>query len=188
MLHYWRMLAELQMKLFEMEPIEGLPPQRKFIKDSIQKTAILDPAMKAALLDSLDSLPDGNSIIHYDLYPANILIAENGPVIIDWMGAFKGNPLADVARTWVAFSGLLSPEFPKEYVPIAPYLRPLHRQATKLSLKHYLKHYFKLRPGGEQEFEAWKPIIAATALNESPRFGIEKFRLKIVQDAFPNMK
>lgn len=188
MFHYWRMLVELQIKLFEIESIQGLPPQRKFIKDTIQNTAKLQPTMKAALLDSLEKLPDGNSIIHYDLYPANILITANGPFIIDWMGAFKGNPLADVARTWIAFSGLLSPEFPKEYVPVAWYIRPLHRQVTKLSLKHYLQHYFKLRPGGEEEFEAWKPIMAATALNESPRFEIDKLRLKMVQDAFPHVK
>ncbi|MBW1849670.1 MAG: phosphotransferase [Deltaproteobacteria bacterium] len=188
MFHYWRMLAELQIKLYEIKPIQKLPPQRKFIKDTIQNTSKLEPAMKAVLLDSLDKLPDGNSIIHYDFYPSNILITANGPVIIDWMGAFKGNPLADIARTWVVFSNYLSPDLPEEYVPIAPYMRPLHRQTTKLILKHYLKHYFRLRPGGEKEFEAWKPIMAATALNESPRFGVEKVRLKIVQDAFPQVK
>ncbi|MCP4622917.1 MAG: phosphotransferase [bacterium] len=143
--------------------------------------------MKAALLDSLDKLPGGNSIIHYDFYPANILITADGPVVIDWMGAFKGNPLADIARTWVLYTSLLSPDFPAEYVPISRYIRPLRRQATKAILKHYLKHYFRLRPGGEKEFEAWKPIMAATALNEPPRFGVEKVRLKIVQDAFPRV-
>ncbi|MCP4754956.1 MAG: phosphotransferase, partial [Proteobacteria bacterium] len=96
-LHYWRMLVELQIKLSETKSIQELPPQRKYIKDSIQNAAKLEPAMKAALLDSLDKLPDGNSIIHYDFYPANILITADGPVVIDWMGAFKGNPLADIA-------------------------------------------------------------------------------------------
>jgi len=60
MFQYWRMLVELQIKLSETEPIQELPPHRKFIKDKIQNNVQLESAMKSALLDSLDKLPDGN--------------------------------------------------------------------------------------------------------------------------------
>jgi len=183
-LYYWRMLVELQIKLFDTQSISDLPSQKVWLKNSIQNTTKLEPEIKTSLLDLLDKLPDSNSIIHYDFHPGNILITANSPVIIDWMGAFKGSPLADVARTWVVFSNYLSPDLPIEYVPVARYIRPLHRQITQRILKQYLKYYFRLRPGDEKDFETWQLIMAAVALNEGTGFGADKIRLKIIKDAF----
>ena len=30
----------------------------------------------------------------------------------------------------------------------------------------YVRHYFRLRPGGEDEYRAWRPIIAAARMSE----------------------
>jgi|GEM_PF-3245081 len=30
----------------------------------------------------------------------------------------------------------------------------------------YLRHYFRLRPGGEEESRAWRPIVAAARMSE----------------------
>lgn len=43
----------------------------------------------------------GDRLVHLDLHPANILMSEDGPVVIDWSNARAGDPAADLASTWV---------------------------------------------------------------------------------------
>ena len=53
--------------------------------------------------DWLRSLPrsEGTALLHLDLHPLNVLIGPNGPVVIDWTNAARGDPARDVALTWV---------------------------------------------------------------------------------------
>ena len=44
---------------------------------------------------------DGESIIHLDLHPINVIVSDHGPVVIDWARASRGDAIADVASTWV---------------------------------------------------------------------------------------
>ena len=44
---------------------------------------------------------DGASLLHLDLHPQNVLLAADGPVLIDWTNARAGDPAADVALTWL---------------------------------------------------------------------------------------
>jgi len=41
------------------------------------------------------------AFLHLDLHPENVLIADGGPVVIDWTNAGAGDPWLDVALTWV---------------------------------------------------------------------------------------
>jgi aminoglycoside phosphotransferase (APT) family kinase protein len=59
--------------------------------------------------DWLPPLDDGAAVLHLDLHPMNVLMAERGPVVIDWTNAARGEPLADVANTAAL---LTCPEFP----------------------------------------------------------------------------
>jgi aminoglycoside phosphotransferase (APT) family kinase protein len=43
----------------------------------------------------------GTRLLHLDLHPNNIMIGPDGPVVIDWSNASRGNPNTDVALTWV---------------------------------------------------------------------------------------
>jgi aminoglycoside phosphotransferase (APT) family kinase protein len=43
----------------------------------------------------------GNRLLHVDLHPQNVILTQRGPRIIDWEGAVKGPPEADVAMCWV---------------------------------------------------------------------------------------
>jgi aminoglycoside phosphotransferase (APT) family kinase protein len=43
----------------------------------------------------------GDCIVHLDLHPLNVMIAESGPVVIDWTGASLGDPDIDVGLAWV---------------------------------------------------------------------------------------
>jgi thiamine kinase-like enzyme len=41
---------------------------------------------------------------HGDLHPGNVIMAGDGPVIIDWFDASRGDPVADIARTSLLMS------------------------------------------------------------------------------------
>lgn len=43
----------------------------------------------------------GDRILHLDLHPLNVLLTIDGPVVIDWPNARRGNAMADVAHTWL---------------------------------------------------------------------------------------
>jgi aminoglycoside phosphotransferase (APT) family kinase protein len=43
----------------------------------------------------------GDQLVHLDLHPLNVIITANGPVVIDWPNARRGDGAADVALTWV---------------------------------------------------------------------------------------
>jgi aminoglycoside phosphotransferase (APT) family kinase protein len=56
---------------------------------------------------------DGDVLLHRDLHPQNVILAEGGPVIIDWEGAVRGPAVADVGMTWViiGFSDIPGPRW-----------------------------------------------------------------------------
>src|SRR5918996_728749 len=44
---------------------------------------------------------DGARLLHFDLHPENVLMAPDGPVLIDWTNARGGDPDSDLAMTWL---------------------------------------------------------------------------------------
>lgn len=44
---------------------------------------------------------DGKALLHLDLHVENVMISERGPVVLDWANAAVGDPMMDVALTWV---------------------------------------------------------------------------------------
>ncbi|MGD9995652.1 MAG: phosphotransferase [Ilumatobacteraceae bacterium] len=67
------------------------------------------------------SLP-GDRLLHRDLHPLNVLIGRNGPVVIDWANASRGDPAYDVADAWVLFS-CADPPMRRVEVLVAPLVR-----------------------------------------------------------------
>ena len=60
----------------------------------------------------------GNSLVHMDLHPLNVLIGARGPVVIDWAGAARGDPTVDVVIAWVLMSTGQVPVGRLESLPI----------------------------------------------------------------------
>ncbi len=150
-----RLLAELQATLHAGRGTPELPAQREVLARKIQAAEPLAPALREAALRAFDRLPDGEQVCHGDFHVENVLLAARGPVVIDWIDATRGNPAADVARTSVLLLGPLPPERRLE----AFFVRWFHAA--------YLRHYWRLRPEGREQYPDWLPIVAAGRLSEN---------------------
>jgi aminoglycoside phosphotransferase (APT) family kinase protein len=59
-------------------------------------------------LKELDVAP-GAQVVHYDLHVENVMLTARGPVVIDWSGAQRGDPSADVVMTWIIMASSQPP-------------------------------------------------------------------------------
>ncbi len=64
----------------------------------------------AELHHRLDAIPapdflsgDGD-LLHLDLHPGNVVLGPEGPVVLDWASAIKGDRRLDVALSWVSLA------------------------------------------------------------------------------------
>lgn len=48
--------------------------------------------------------PAGDRLVHLDLHPLNVIMGKQGPVVIDWPNARRGDPTVDVALTWIVLA------------------------------------------------------------------------------------
>jgi aminoglycoside phosphotransferase (APT) family kinase protein len=77
-----RMLADLHARLHEIAPPPGIPELE----------------------------PEGNSLLHLDLHPLNVIVSPSGPVVIDWPNVASGHGATDVADTWLVLRGAEMPD------------------------------------------------------------------------------
>jgi thiamine kinase len=139
----------------------ALPRLRDRLADRITHAGPLPTAWREAAIRLLEDLPDGDALCHGDFHPANVMLTEAGPVIIDWLDATSGHPLADVARTVILIRYAEVP--PDE--PVAARLTSGFRAAF---VQAYLGAYRALRPASEEELQHWLPVVAAARLAEGP--------------------
>lgn len=155
--HFARKLAALHAGMHARVCPPGFPSQPERLERKIRRAALLTTKDQSKILDALHNMPSGDRICHGDFHPGNVLLAEEGEVVIDWMDATCGNPLADVARSSIIAQGVVE----SEQLPNS-FLRALVRLFHAL----YIRQYFRLRPGDVQQYPRWLPIVAAARLSE----------------------
>jgi len=174
---YMRQLAELHLEM-HARSVPELPSQRERLQWKIQHAKPLSDALKAAALQALESLPDGDKLCHGDFHPGNVLLTANGPIIIDWIDATRGNPLADVARTYLLFSTARLPGLSVEALLVLV--------AKHWMLDQYLEGYFASRPSERNAWKAWLPVVAAARMEEGITREFPQL-LKIVKSGLRNI-
>jgi aminoglycoside phosphotransferase (APT) family kinase protein len=99
------LLAEVQLALFELVPPLTLPRQHDRLVSKIRRAAATIDGSLAQALEQLPAQTSTPRLCHGDLHPSNILLGVDGPVIVDWFDASRGDPIADVARSSVTLLG-----------------------------------------------------------------------------------
>jgi aminoglycoside phosphotransferase (APT) family kinase protein len=61
---------------------------------------------------------EGDSILHLDLHPDNVIVTADGPMIIDWSNVAVGDPLADVMNTWMVMVTSSPDDVPRMLRPV----------------------------------------------------------------------
>ncbi|MGD0707826.1 MAG: aminoglycoside phosphotransferase family protein [Anaerolineaceae bacterium] len=154
-----RQLAELHTEMHK-QPGTGLPSLRASLATTIQHVEDLPPGLKASVLHLLEGLPDDTALCHFDFHPDQVLITANGPVILDWMTARQGHPLADVARTSIILKFSQVPGAGRLQRAIVDLWRHLFYRA-------YITRYLELHPGVSMaDIETWMIPVAAGRLME----------------------
>lgn len=136
----------------------SLPPLKDKLRSKIQRAEHLTDAVKSAVIAHLEKLPDGSSVCHGDFHPENIVVDGNDTKVIDWVDASQGDPMADVARTYVLLTvgniqGTLR-------------TRLMLGAGRLIFARLYLRYYFALRGGSFKEVQAWLMPVAAGRLSE----------------------
>ncbi len=73
----------------------------------------------AQIFKMLDSIPDGNVMIHGDYHPNNVMVQSDGElVLIDMADISRGNPIFDIGGTFLVMylAGINKPEIVKEVI------------------------------------------------------------------------
>ena len=124
-------------------------------------SADLPADVRTAALDVLAKAPGGDSVLHGDFHPGNVVVTMSGPVVIDWIDASRGHPSADIARTeWLLTGG----ETPGEGLN-----RRVVNRLRKGFVKQYLARVTRALGVNRKVVDAWRiPTLAARLAEDIP--------------------
>jgi uncharacterized protein (TIGR02172 family) len=150
----------------------NLPSQRARLVRQIEEAPSIMEEVRRAALQCLERLPDGDALCHGDYHPDNVLVTQRGPIIIDWVSASRGHPLADVAQTDLLLRIGEPPETPSGVE------RGLLAVARGYVRRTYLRRYLRRSATTREAFAAWRlPIAVARLAQEIPAERIPLLRL-----------
>jgi len=152
-----RQLAELHASLHAAS-VPGLDTMHQRLQRAIERNPRLDAQLKSGALGVLERMPQGSSLCHGDFHPGNVMFHHGQAMVVDWVDASQGNPLADVARTQMLF---LIPRLPLDGLMLA-----ILQRLRGYMLNVYLREYFRLRPEGREQLDDWMTVILAARLAE----------------------
>jgi uncharacterized protein (TIGR02172 family) len=164
-------MARLHAKLHAVS-LPELPSQHQAVKHSLMHAPYIDEDQRKKLLAQLNRLPSGEQVCHSDFHPDNVMITEQGPIIIDWMAGKQGNPVADVARTYL----LINNGAPIGHIP----RRRMLAAARRMGYWWYQQTYARQTKLDRKQLKRWLPIMAAARLNEKIP-GEQEWLLRLVE-------
>lgn len=157
---YAQKFARLQADLHSIS-VTDFPDQREFMEQTIRSShGRLGQDISETILRLFRDLPDSDRLCHNDFHQENIIFSENGPVILDWQEALKGNPVADVVHAVL----VQEHPVPAPILKTSSYYFQLHNKYRKLFAKFYLQEYMRLTNTSSDEIRDWLIPVAATRL------------------------
>ncbi len=172
--YYIQRMADLQFNIHAFSS-NGLLSQKERFTFMIGCSSYLLGDREARILEYMESLPAGTSICHGDLYFNNIIVSGAKLVPIDWNGAYIGNPLGDVARTYLMINSPTVPAgMPEAFAMFFCYPK-------YLASCTYLNAYLKLTDAKFEDIDAWMLPVAAARLKDNIP-GEREWLLSIIND------
>ena len=157
--YYAGMMADVHQQIHQIA-MPMFPSLKNQLKNSIDQVHLLSGEVKTYCLIILDDLPEDDKLCHFDFHPDQIIMTEDGPYIIDWGAACKGDPLADVARTsLIVFTASV------QHLPRLT--RIMVTSGREIMHKIYINQILKDEDRiAAKQLAQWKVPIAAARLNE----------------------
>jgi len=140
---YLEILARLHTRIHAY-PADQLGSLKVRLATNIARTELLGEVQKRILLGRLAEMPEGDRLCHGDFHPKNVLGAASQPIVIDWPDACRGDPAADVCRSYLL----------------------LKHNAEEIA-EPYLDAWCGMTGVARGKVTAWLPHIAAARLAEN---------------------
>ncbi len=96
--------GRLHASLLRSQAPSDLPDLRLSLQTRLEQDEGIPDPLREESLAILTDLPDGEALLHGDFHPGNVLHGRSRTVVIDWVGAARGDPLGDIALTRVLLS------------------------------------------------------------------------------------
>jgi hypothetical protein len=158
----WRVLqvggiwGRLQADLNSRQAPLEVEPLRLSVQRKIERSSDMPADIHDAALQQIQSLSDGDRLLHGDFHPANIMHHGDEFVIIDWSNVSRGPAEADFYRSYLMCTlGDLPPGTPTV-------LRTLARFGRRVLRGAYSRAYRRRLQPDASVVARWKlPVIAA---------------------------
>lgn len=129
------------------------------LRNDLDSVDTLSDEYREVILRSLDGLPDGDTLCHFDFHPGNIMIANQQPYFLDWMTACRGDACADVARTGILMKY-------GEVINASWIVKRLISLAQRHIYKTYIREYLLISEQTIEAIQQWELPVAAARLRE----------------------
>jgi len=164
-----RRLATAHLRIHEIAAPDVLPELGEILAARIHDAPIPSPLREFAVRE-LGRLPRGDRLTHGDFHPGNVLAARDRTAVIDWVGAARGAPEADHART------MLLLRWADPLPGTTPLARGLIAGGRWAFARSYARYYWSGRPRPSRDLASWLTVVAAARMSE----GIEIERPRLI--------
>lgn len=162
-------------------PLE-LRPLKLVTQQKIERGTQIPDDIRTAALQQMESLPDGDRLLHGDFHPANIMRNGDEFVIIDWSNVTRGPAEADYYRSYLMGSvGDMPPGTPWLTRTFARFGRRIVRDAFDRAYRRNLTPDPSI-------VEQWKLPVIAARIGEGiePEFpALFKLARQLINDKTP---
>ena len=157
---YTRQMAKIHTEILSHTDVT-FPSLKERLHAMIYGLPNLSARLKEFCLQTLDELPDGNAICHFDFHPEQIMQTEEGDYVIDWSSVCRGDVCADIARTSYLLTMSTVGHMPW-------FMRILIKTMRTTMYRIYIAQMLELNPLIDPAMiEKWKIPIYAMCLDEN---------------------
>ncbi len=158
--HYGQLLGVLHARVLSSPPPVSLPRQTDRLHCKLRRACAASGVSLAEVADAMPTTSRTVRLCHGDFHPGNIIMSGDGPVIVDWFDACRGDAAGDIARTSLLLgAGRLNTEHVRHL--------PGHSAALLLDVHDaYLSTVRGLMGIDVQLVERWRRVEAIARVDE----------------------